>query len=57
MLPHNGLHYASIVTKIQCKKPLIRANLILSDPELEGNVFSPCFKVLVWERVSVISVV
>ena len=35
----NRKHCASIVTKIQCKKPLIRANLILSDPELEETFF------------------
>ena len=30
---HNRKHCASIVTKIQCNKPLIRANLILEDGE------------------------
>ena len=44
---------------MQCNKPLIRANLILSDPEEEeeeedGETF---FQVRVWERESVISVV
>ena len=44
------------MTKIQRNKPLIRVNLILSDPEEEeeelGETF---FKVRGWERVSVIS--
>ena len=31
----NGEHCTSIMTKIQCNKPLIRANLILSDPDGE----------------------
>ena len=35
---------------MQCNKPLIRANLILSDPEEEGETF---FQVRVWERESV----
>ena len=40
---------------MQCNKPLIRANLILSDPEEEEEDGETFFQVRVWERESVIS--